>query len=136
MQPDHRFWGRKGKPIDSVRVWAKLFEDPEYKIVKQTLLKNGKFVSTVWLGMNHNWGEGPPLIFETMAFACRGVYAELECARYSTEEEALAGHEKMVHRWRGGKRMKLKTQKKKIKRARDERRKLRRRFEKRSGMAH
>jgi hypothetical protein len=124
MPVDHRFWSRKGRPIDSVRVWAKLFEDPEYKIVKQTTLKNGKFVSTIWLGLNHGWGEGPPLVFETMVFPCKGVFGDLDCVRYSTEKEALAGHERMLRKWQGGKRLRSKTQKKKIKRARDERRKL------------
>ena len=31
-------------------------------------------VSTIWLGLDHQWGEGPPLIFETMVFG--GPYDE------------------------------------------------------------
>lgn len=62
---------------------------------------NKYFVSTVWLGMDHNWsGEGKPIIFETMVFAYdedgevnfSGEYQE----RYATEKEALAGHAKAV----------------------------------------
>jgi hypothetical protein len=50
--------------------WAKLMEDPHYKIVSQTELEDGTVISTVWLGVDHNFGgKGPPIIFETMVFA-------------------------------------------------------------------
>lgn len=50
-------------------------------------------VSTVFLGLDHNWGDGRPLIFETMVFG--GKYDQ-ECERYSTEAEAVAGHARWV----------------------------------------
>jgi hypothetical protein len=51
-------------------------------------------VSTVWLGLNHEWMPGrPPLIFETMIFG--GDYGDY-CARYSTEAAAAAGHAAVV----------------------------------------
>ena len=46
-------------------------------------------VSTIWLGMNHQWGAGPPLIFETMIFG--GEHDQWQ-ERYSTRAEAEAGH--------------------------------------------
>jgi len=46
-------------------------------------------VSTVFLGMNHNWGEGPPILFETMIFG--GDHDEYQW-RYVTWDEAIAGH--------------------------------------------
>jgi len=46
-------------------------------------------VSTVWLGLDHGYGGGPPLIFETMVFG--GAHDEDQW-RYPTEVEALAGH--------------------------------------------
>lgn len=55
-------------------------------------------VSTVWLGLNHNWNPiGPPLIFETMVFEMprRVPYMGLMC-RYSTLAEAQRGHRLMV----------------------------------------
>jgi hypothetical protein len=51
--------------------------------------KDGIRVSTVWLGLDHQWGNGPPLIFETMIFG--GDHDE-EQWRYSTREQAEAGH--------------------------------------------
>jgi hypothetical protein len=74
-------------------------ENPEYKIVKQDTLANGKFVSTVWLGLNHNFGRGKPLIFETMIFPHEGEWHELDVQRYATETEAKEGHARMVRKW-------------------------------------
>lgn len=49
--------------------WATDFQDQRGRIVRQETLWNGIWVSTVWLGLDHNFGRsGPPLIFETMAF--------------------------------------------------------------------
>ena len=64
--------------------------------MKQDLLPNGKWVSTVWLGLDCQFGEGKPLIFETMVFPEKGNFLDIDCARYSTEEEALKGHEEMI----------------------------------------
>lgn len=51
----------------------------------------GEKLSTVWLGLDHNFGgEGPPLIFETMLFM-KSNKNDLQW-RYSTEEEAKEGH--------------------------------------------
>lgn len=52
-------------------------------------------VSTVLLVLDHQWGDGPPIIFETMVFGGRW---DQEMDRYSTEAQALAGHWAMVHR--------------------------------------
>jgi hypothetical protein len=50
--------------------WATLFEDAKARIVGQTKTLYGERLSTVWLGLNHNFfGGGPPLIYETMLFA-------------------------------------------------------------------
>jgi hypothetical protein len=73
--------------------------DPNYRWVARTELSGG-IVSTVWLGLDHGFGAGPPLIFETMYFRGLGAKADPEdMQRYSTEAEALAGHEQMVAKW-------------------------------------
>ena len=61
-------------------------------------------VSTVWLfGINHQWCDGPPLIFETMVFGPKveGDYNH-PMRRYSTEEDAMRGHLSAVDRLRNG----------------------------------
>lgn len=50
-------------------------------------------VSTVFLSVDHQWGEGPPVLFETMIFG--GPHADWT-DRYSTWDEAVAGHERVV----------------------------------------
>lgn len=67
--------------------------------VAETTLPNGRWVSTVWLGLDHQYGDGPPLIFETMVFPGKDDIGELDCERYSTEADALAGHAALCEKW-------------------------------------
>lgn len=95
------YYDRDGKPLTMMQ-WAQMLEkrgDENYKRVAETVLPDGKWVSTVWLGLDHQFGDGPPLIFETMVFPSRGEFGDLDCQRYSTEAEALAGHAQMVEKW-------------------------------------
>lgn len=50
-------------------------------------------VSTVFLGIDHRFGEGRPLLFETMTFD-GGDFEEAD--RCSTWDEAMAQHERIV----------------------------------------
>jgi hypothetical protein len=77
--------------------WAKWFETSDRR-VKVTAI-DGVKVSTVFLGLDHNWGDGPPLIFETMVF---GGKFDQDQDRYSTWDEAIAGHDEMVLRVKAG----------------------------------
>lgn len=72
------------------------FEAGTWRRVAETNVWFGLIrVSTVFLGLDHGWGEGPPLVFETMSFpVCR--YGEPVCRRYSTWDEAVAGHNEVV----------------------------------------
>ena len=99
-----RYYILKGKKIVPVEllVWAKwLEENRKEKLIKQETLPNGKWVSTVFLGLNHSFSEkGMPLIFETMVFPKKGKWGELDMVRYSTYEGAEEGHKEMVKKWR------------------------------------
>ena len=46
-------------------------------------------VSTVFLGLNHNYGADPPILFETMIFG--GEHDEDQW-RYETWNQAIEGH--------------------------------------------
>ena len=64
---------------------------------------NGHFISTVFLGINHGF-LGAPELFETMVFKL-GPNGEpnmggVEDDRYSTWDEAMAGHKAMVDKVR------------------------------------
>lgn len=93
-----RYFDREGQPLD-LHEWGAKFEDWEYKQVEKTNLPCG-LVSTVWLGLDHQYGDGPPLIFETMFFANPGENDTDDdlTERYSTLDEARAGHAAMVER--------------------------------------
>lgn len=51
-------------------------------------------VSTVFLGLDHSYGDGPPILFETMVFIGGNGGGEQE--RYCTWAEAEEGHANMV----------------------------------------
>lgn len=88
-----RYYNRKGKPI-SLLTWGRLLEDHNERRVAEDFI-DGVHVSTVWLGLNHQWVEdGAPLIFETMVFGGGGLDGEM--VRYSTEDQAFEGHAEMV----------------------------------------
>lgn len=94
------YFDRQGKSIN-IDTWGDLTYDPKYKFIKKTELPDGKIVSTVWLGINHNYDEGAPLIFETMVFKSKKDFEAVDdfCERYSTEEEALKGHEEACKKY-------------------------------------
>ena len=50
-------------------------------------------VSTVFLGLDHSFGHGPPILFETMAFI---GHESIACERYATWAEAEEGHARIV----------------------------------------
>lgn len=54
---------------------------------------DGVKVSTVFLGLDHNfWGGGPPILWETLVF--EGEYdGDMEC--YTSYDDALEGHKAM-----------------------------------------
>ena len=71
--------------------WARWMEENNSRRVAFDVV-DGKEVSTVFLGLDHNFGpHGLPLLFETMVFNV-GSYRDLDCKRYATRAEALAGH--------------------------------------------
>lgn len=95
------WYDRQGKPFyDFLQIEEKL-GDPQYRRVAETFLNDGTWVSTVWLGIDHNFSrKGPPLIFETMVFSSEeSPLLDMDCDRYPTEREAAIGHREMVDKW-------------------------------------
>jgi len=88
-----------GRPM-TMEQWAQTFENLEYRRIGYTELPGGCRVSTVWLGLDHGFGESPPLIFESMVFGPDDS-TDLDCIRYATREEAEQGHSLLVTRWTG-----------------------------------
>ncbi len=73
--------------------WAKWFGTAD-RVVKKTKVSRSVNVSTVFLGIDHNFGNlGNPVLFETMVF---GGDRDSECRRYCTWDEAVVGHDEIV----------------------------------------
>jgi hypothetical protein len=90
------YYDRQGRPI-SLEGWALLLRDLDYRRVGLDEV-GGFVISTVWLGLNHQWlASQPPIIFETMVFSAEDEKpVEEYMDRYSTEEEARLGHLNVV----------------------------------------
>ncbi|MEU6674851.1 hypothetical protein [Streptomyces sp. NPDC046925] len=95
----HIWFDKEGRAIDADTA-SRLLGDFEYKRVGRTHVTSlsdpavDLLVSTVWLGLNHQFGDGPPLLFETMVFGSERT--EQYTDRYSTLAEAEAGHAETV----------------------------------------
>lgn len=68
---DFTLWySMQGEPLSMDEFAREYYKDPKARIVQQTSCGPFGFfwVSTVLLGLDHQYGDGPPLIFETMVF--------------------------------------------------------------------
>jgi hypothetical protein len=78
--------------------WAIWFEDNHSRRVGWTQITSEIVVSTVFLGLDHNFsGQGGPILFETMVFG--GKCDEYQC-RHHTWAEAAAFHAMVVEELR------------------------------------
>lgn len=82
----------EAKQVDDVMEWGKWFENDDNRRVASSDFDGGIHVSTVCLGLDHQWGIGPPLIYETMIFAKGLQDLDQQMWRYSTWAEAETGH--------------------------------------------
>jgi hypothetical protein len=91
-----RYILKDGLPIPEpdLMKWAGWFENADKERRVALTERDGVMVSTVFLSLDHNFvRRGPPLLYETLV---RGGDHDGEMDRYSTKEEAVAGHEQMV----------------------------------------
>jgi hypothetical protein len=85
--------GTEVRPVEDFRLAAQRFA-LDQRCVARTILPDGREVSTVFLGLDHNLsGSGPPLLFETAVFTEAGSDI---IARSSTWAEAAAQHAETV----------------------------------------
>lgn len=94
------YYDIEGNPI-TAKEWSVLHAG-SVRFLARTDLPGGVWISTVHTGLDMSLTDrGRPIIFETMVFGPAGVSSDLDCERYCTKEEALAGHEAMVTKWTG-----------------------------------
>ena len=97
LNDDHTF-----TEVD-LMTWATAFEgrrdgDHDHWRVARDVI-DGVVVSTVFMGLDHQFGEGPPILFETMIFG--GTLDDYQ-ERYATWEQAEAGHKRAIELVKGG----------------------------------
>ncbi len=93
--------GHQVVPTESLSEWHDCFAKRwQERIVGRTEIGDqGGYVSTVFLGMDHGWGvNSEGLVFETMVFGL----GDHRTVRYSTWDEAEAGHKKIVEEIKKG----------------------------------
>jgi hypothetical protein len=84
--------GHEVRPVEDVLTWGEWMRTAERR-VEYTTLPSGTEVSTVFIGLDHSFREGPPVLFETLVF---GGPCDGEMSRYATWQEATIGHAVMV----------------------------------------
>lgn len=86
----------KPKATHDPLLWARWFEKFENRQLLVSVFdggRNGEIrISTIFLGLDHSFGRhDDPVLWETMIFG--GKHDQFQ-ERYSSEEDARAGHEK------------------------------------------
>jgi predicted RNA-binding Zn-ribbon protein involved in translation (DUF1610 family) len=85
--------GGKVRPATLMEWAAWLEASGKDRTVAWTAVRPGVEVSTVFLGLDHAFGGGPPVLWETMVF---GGARDGNQQRYTSEDAARAGHTAMV----------------------------------------
>ena len=86
----------------TVEEWGVFFNDMEQRRIAHTKVSPKVSVSTVFLGLDHSFSGGPPLLFESLVF---GGKHDGDMLRYASYADAVKGHNELVA-------MTLKTQRK------------------------
>ncbi len=78
--------------VDNLLDWGKWYEEADTSIDKDQI--DDILVSTVFLGINHAYDDGDPVLFETMFF---GGVLDQQMRRYTTIIDARLGHFQCAH---------------------------------------
>lgn len=92
----HKYILKDRKPVicADLRVWASWFEEVGNRRVGNTEVGD-LVVNTIFLGLDHSFGSGPPILWETMVFD--GEWGNQErCA--GSWEQAEEMHRRMVEK--------------------------------------
>jgi hypothetical protein len=80
--------GKLAVPCDDLMTWGRWMETHDRRVGFDTV---GPYeISTVFLGLDHQFGVGLPILFETMIFA--GNFSDLYQDRCGTWQEAVEMH--------------------------------------------
>ena len=88
MRGQYILEGKQPVACDDLVVWGLWHKKADRHVAREE--RDGILVSTVFLGLDHGYSGGPPMLFETMVFD--SDCEEKRCERCSTWEEAEAQH--------------------------------------------
>ncbi len=92
MRAGHWILNGQQPVATDLMTWAEWMEKAERHVARDVIGESE--VSTVFLGLDHNFSAGgPPILFETMVF---GGKMDGHMERYATWAEAERGHRKVV----------------------------------------
>jgi hypothetical protein len=83
-----------------ILTFAAWYENFDNRRVAETFTEH-HHISTVFLGFDHGWGDGPPVLFETMVFGkdenrhVDDAATDIMC-RYVSWDDAETGHKTVV----------------------------------------
>src|SRR6266852_1234578 len=92
MNDKYKLVGHEVVPVEDLLEWVRWLETAERKVAHDQISPDVR-VSTVFLGLDHSFDQGPPLLFETMIFGGKHSYFQ---ERYTTWEQAEEGHKRAV----------------------------------------
>ena len=79
-------------PCPDLLTWGRWWgTNPDRHVARDEI--GDVLVSTVFLGLDHGWGRGPPVLWETMVF---GGKLDQGQERYVSRADAQAGHARWV----------------------------------------
>jgi hypothetical protein len=85
--------GKTPKKVDDMYEWEKYMETAS-RTLKRTYFEDGHYLSTVFLGLDHQWGDsGLPLLWESLVFG-GSMDGYMECSH--GYEEASAAHDDLI----------------------------------------
>lgn len=93
------YYLRDGSRTDA-ETWRSLQADPGYVQVRKTTLSNGRWISTIWLGIDQGGAvsRDAPLFFESVVFD-DATRRPLASVRHVSEADACEAHRKLIEEW-------------------------------------
>lgn len=89
--------GRTPVPVTDTLTWAAWFESNKRHVAVSKSKLTPARVSTVFLGLDHSWNGGPPILFETMIFGGRFDGYQERCSTWEEAEIMHNAAETKVH---------------------------------------
>jgi len=95
------YFNKQGESITREEANDKLGDMAYTRVAYTTTLRH--IISTVWLAIDHNFGDGEKILFETMVFKrklWKRMGDTIHQERYSTEQEAIEAHKMLVRKYK------------------------------------